>query len=142
MPQSIDKKFNDQVSKLAEQQATNGDATIVVKDRTWMLGEKDNWSGDPFDIKNMGAGFSRTNIENSYTEAMSKPETRIRGGEVAALRLQYEILMAAERAFRLRHASSIRCEMFSGSRLKGMGSGGFKKITIDHIQSMLKAAQT
>lgn len=141
MAEKIHESFNRQITTLATQQGEAADASLDGADRTWMLGYLGDWTGDPFDIANLGKGFSSEDVINAYTAAVAAKDNKVKGGEIAALRLQYEILMAGERALRLRHASSVRSEMFAAGRRRGLGNGGLQKVTVDHIQSMLKAAQ-
>jgi hypothetical protein len=137
MATQVDSRLTEQLSSIAKQMADGAESAITGRAKPWMIG---TWQGDPLDIVTLGDGFNRQAIIDAYTAAVSKPD-EVRSGELSNLRTQYEIMMSAERAFRLRHATSVRCEMFATGRQRGMGNNGLKRITIDYLQSMLRTAQ-
>lgn len=141
MAEQIDPALDRQIRKLAEQQTQTSQADIQGYGREWMIGDQGDWSGDPNDIPNLGLGFDRAAIIEAYTKSIANPET-IKTGELSNLRLQYETSMSGERAFRLRHATMLRGEFFASARRKGLGDGGLAKITVEYLQSLLKAAQS
>lgn len=53
-------------------------------------------------------GFDRTTINKKYEECFQDASNPGTGGDVIGLKLQMDWLAAAERAFRFRHASTVR----------------------------------
>lgn len=64
-------------------------------------------------------GFDRRDLSAAYETALTAPDGTV--GGAAGLKLQLDILGAAERAFRLRHASSIRALYHDAARAAGHG---------------------
>lgn len=86
--------------------------------RRWQILPLIGWSGDPLDIPGIKYKFDRTSIGSQYADCLSGSES----GTVAdamALKLQNDWLAAQERAFRLRHATSVRCAVHAAARRSG-----------------------
>lgn len=65
--------------------------------------------------------FERTEINANYDEAVQDPKSPGTNGDAMSLKMQADVLAVQERAFRLRHASPIRCLVVAMGRRKGHG---------------------
>ena len=88
--------------------------------REWFLGDTRIWSGDPLDIDAIANAFARATSGDSYAAAMTSSTGAV--GDAMAAKMQSDYLAAMERAFRMRHASPIRCVMHAASRRLGHGN--------------------
>lgn len=73
-------------------------------------------------VTNPGAitpGFDREPISSNYERVLKADDGTV--GQAGSLKLQLDVLGAAERAFRLRHASMLRCAYHGAARLRGHG---------------------
>lgn len=94
----------------------------AMSDRpSWCLADAD---ANPLDPATMtGDAFDRSAINENYQACMADASTPGTHGDVASLKRQIDYLAAEERAYRLRHASQLRCAAMSRARLNGHGRG-------------------
>lgn len=88
-------------------------------------GAESDWFAPPgvTNVTNPSAitpGFDREPISSNYERVLKDATGTV--GQAGALKLQLDILGAAERAFRLRHASALRCAYHGAARLRGHGN--------------------
>lgn len=139
----IDQRLSKQVEELEKQSKRIADLSIEgteTEEETWLLGDKGEWDGDIFEIEKMGKAFDRKELNDKFTKTIDKSSNKSTG-EKLAQRLTGDLLMAMERAFRLRHASQVRCSLFAAGRSDGHGDGGLTKITVSYVQDLDKAGQ-
>lgn len=120
----LDEKFVDQLEALQTVAAANADAVCGDTQRRWFLPPTSDWSGDPLDIAGMNAAFDRTDLNSLYVDVVSDEEQRGRQGEAMLLKLQMDYVASLERAFRTRHATSVRSRIHASGRLYGHGASG------------------
>jgi hypothetical protein len=65
--------------------------------------------------------FDRSEINANYDEVLASGSDPGTVGDAASLKLQVDFNAAEERAFRLRHATSLRCIIVAHGRLDGHG---------------------
>lgn len=76
------------------------------------------WDGNVHNIANLGAGMDREELYTMFRAAMNPGNTGT-AGDLGAILVQGDNLAAAERAFRQRHAGSIRTKMHAAARHRG-----------------------
>lgn len=102
------------------------------KQRKWQMPSKWTWDLNLFHIsgqKSIKEAFDRTRLNNLYVRALLKgapidDKDKAAAGEgrvsdCQAIKIQVDHLAIQERAFRLRHASSVRCAMHAAVRRRG-----------------------
>jgi hypothetical protein len=133
-------KFNERLTDLEHQAAELRKADVLEQQRLWMV--PSDWVGDPFDIPQQHLpSFDRSKINNNYCEIHSSGSKAGTVGEAASLKIQLDYLSVMERAFRSRHASSVRGQMHSAARHAGHGHsrGVFGRVR-GYAQDLLKAS--
>lgn len=136
MPAEIYDQFSQQISNLQEVADNNAQANLGEEQRDWRV--PFDWEGDPFDIEGLGDPFDRTDMNEDYPEFFTDNSSV---GDCMAAKIQADHLGSQERAFRLRHATSVRCCMHAASRRNGQGdqaAGSFARI-VNHIQDLISA---
>lgn len=96
------------------------DSLLNEGQRPWQT--PPDWSGDPLDVEGMADGFDRSEAGEVYGEALQSEEGS--AGDAASMKLQSDYLATRERAYRLRHATPIRCALMAASRRAGHGDAG------------------
>lgn len=92
-------------------------ALRAVGNREWQNG--DNIT--PFAIPSLGSVYDRTDINENYADCVSDGASPGTAGDVISLKTQGDILASMERAYRARHASSVRCMAHAAGRRAGHG---------------------
>jgi hypothetical protein len=139
----IVKSVQDQVTKLSEQ---NKKCSEASKDygigRVWMLGPvgQDGWDGDVTDLTSMRKAFDKSEIVDCFNEVMDDKNPGTVSDKIA-MKFQSDYLAAMERAFRTRHAGSVRCEMFASDRRFLQGSGNIEGLIIGNLQNVIARGQ-
>jgi len=130
--QKLISAFKEQTTKIAEAQQGPGQ-------RVWQA--PDDWVGDPFNIaETHKPAFDRQEINTNYLELHAK-DSEAGVGDAGSLKIQLDYTAVAERAFRSRHASNIRCLAHTSARLTGHGSdAGVFAHTQNYAQDLGKAA--
>lgn len=134
-------RFTAQVQKLAAEAGLLHKGVTSGEGREWQLGDLNGWSGDVTDIPGMSRPFDRKAIGQNFADVyQGTPGTT---GDAATLRLQNDYLAAMERAFRTRHASSVRLTIMAAGRRKGHADaqGPLLDGVIRYAQDLLKAGQ-
>lgn len=134
----ITKVFTDRISDLQTVSGRNATALSQGGQGQWMV--PSNWGGNPLDIPNLHLpAFDRTSINGAYLSAQSNGTV----GESSCMKLQLDYLSVMERAFRSRHATSVRCLMHTSARFTGQSSlQGIFGAVQGVIQDLLQAAGT
>ena len=97
------------------------DAVMGTGQRIWQIPEG-LANVDLFDIANLHKPvFDRTEINDNYVDVMKSPEDDEAGtiGDTISLKNQIDYNAMEERAFRLRHASAVRCNIHAHGRRHG-----------------------
>ncbi len=131
MRKEVDPTLQNILTTLQEQCKQSAD---LAGKRGWMLPPE--WGGDPTDLENMGAAFSREDANQTYAEALQTDGTM---ADVMASQTAASYLGTMERSFRMRHLSPARALAHSASVRKahGMDGGVHVGVTLQHIQNML-----
>lgn len=95
------------------------DATQTTGESRWF--RPSNWQGNVFDINDLGTALSREELYTAFRNAVSSPDSSGTVGDLQAILVQGDNLAAAERAFRMRHASSVRTKLHASGRHRGHG---------------------
>lgn len=135
-------RFTAQVQRLAAEAGLLHKSVTTGAGREWQLGDLNGWSGDVTDIPGMARPFDRKEIGQNFADVY-QPKSPGTVGDAATLRLQNDYLAAMERAFRTRHASSVRAAVMAAGRRSGHGDGQGPLLdgVIRYAQDLLKAGQ-
>lgn len=118
---SLDPTFVTNVETLRVHSGVIASALTNSVLREWYLGGP-GWSGDPLDIEGIRLAFARDGAGLIYGVSLASPDGS--GGDAASAKLQSDYLACLERAFRLRHATPVRCAMHAAARRLGHGTAG------------------
>ena len=134
-------RFRDQVAALQAAALAFANSVTAEEQRSWMTLSLNGWAGDPLDVGGISSAFDRDAINQQYAEMLNDPADSGSLGSCLALKLQVDWLAMLERAFRARHATSVRCAVHSAARRKGHSSGGgvFAVGTLAYVQDIIKA---
>lgn len=127
--------FVDFVAALRQYSSDTARALLSGGDSDWFAPPGVTGVSAPADIT---PGFDRKPVSDNYERVLNAKDGTV--GQAGALKLQLDILGAAERAFRLRHASALRCAYHGAARLQGHGSpqgpiAYMQQITQDILQA-------
>lgn len=111
--------FVDTVQSLLSAGANIADAEQNTGIRNWMLANTALWRGDPLDIADMAEAFARAGLAEQYATAINDAQGS--RGDAMSAKMQSDYLAAQERAFRLRHATPIRCALHAAGRRNAHG---------------------
>jgi hypothetical protein len=139
------KEFVKNIENLAEQSKSLSDFMLEPgKVRDWNQGWHSKLELNPWSTSEVhDITFSRsTELDQQYDKVFNA-ESPGTDGDMKAIKLQAAYLQAMERAFNLRHATTIRCEAFAAGRRKGQSDpkgplmGGVK----GYIEQIIKRSQ-
>lgn len=115
--------FSNFLKGLQEQADSQASAVAGSGFGTWNI-PSDLGASHLFDIGSLhDPSFDRDDINANYQQCFQDGSNPGTTGDVIGLKLQIEYLAAAERAFRLRHASTARLICLSGGRRYWHGNG-------------------
>ena len=108
--------------------------------RQWQIEPLRGWSGDPLDIADITKKFDRQEIDSNYQECLSDPNSPGTTADTQALKLQADWVAVQERAFRTRHATSIRAALNAAGRRKGHKNekGVIQTGVVKYIEDIIK----
>lgn len=116
-------------STLLGNDTTSGCSDDSSSQRKWQIPSPGDWDLNLFDIGGISSAYDRVTANNVYIRALTKgpqvgaldlaPEGEGRVSDCIAMKTQIDHLAVQERAFRLRHASSIRCKIHAATRRRG-----------------------
>lgn len=136
---SFSSNFVGHIVALADIEKRNGEADLATNQRKWNLpGINQGWNGNPLDITGMNLAFQRDDINDLHCVSMT---SSARLADSMAMKRQADYMAAEERAYRLRHATGIRCNVHSAARLvaHGHGNGVYHNGVLGYIQDGLAA---
>lgn len=139
----IVKTLQDQITTLAEQNKKCADASKNYgTGRVWMLGAAgvSGWNGDVTDLTEMKQAFDRSEIIDCFNDIMDQSAPGTVADKIA-MKFQSDYLAAMDRAFRTRHAGTVRSELFSADRRWLQGEGNLKGYTIDNLENVISRGQ-
>ena len=123
----LDPRFLAQITRLQDVSASVANTTTNIEhaQRSWQNPDDNNgaWSGSPFDIPNIAKAFDRAALGEAYARVMQDPKGSV--GDAMSVKLQSDYLAAQERAFRLRHLSSVRARVHAAARRRGHANDEF-----------------
>jgi hypothetical protein len=103
--------------------------SLNTNQRRWQMPEPGAWNKNLFDITGLTEAYDRGPLNRVYMRAFTKgpqtgyldkgPEGEGRVSDCMAMKIQIDYLAIQERAFRLRHSSSVRCSMHAAVRRRG-----------------------
>ena len=147
----IDPVFMSHINGLANTANTNGNAVLLLAQRDWNTpGTEFGWDGSQLDILGISKAFSRIKINQLHDVVMTtagKPG----GGRIAdskCLKIQADYLAGEERAYRLRHATSVRTSILAANRQIGHGDdngiflGGVLRLVQNSLESGYNGGDT
>lgn len=124
---TVDGKFSERISDLETQAKKISEAfKSVAQPRPWHTPEKMK-DRDLLDVPSLhNPCWDRNNINKVYSEDVLKAPGDAGGtvGDLIAMKWQADFMAAEERAFRLRHATFVRCACVAHGRLDGHGQPG------------------
>ena len=113
----IDENFDSRLTELAAQSAASSKATLGLQGREWMWPEELATAG-PHSIEAITQAFDREDLNTRYKQIIEESGG---AGTAGSAKTQIDELAAMERAFRMRHLSSIRGFMMGAARRRGHG---------------------
>ena len=128
----------------AEQLAADADnlskASLGQAQRQWQVAPLRGWSGDPLDVAGVSVKFDRKAIHENYTGCLSDPDKAGTVADTQALTLQNDWVAMQERAFRTRHATSVRSAIHAAARRSGHAhpQGVVMAGLVKYIQDVIK----
>lgn len=141
--------LNNQVQVLVEQNRAAALSSYNGTGRIWMLGPyavngvvdgKPFWTGDTEDLVGMSLAFNRAEVISTFNTVMNVNDPGTASDKIA-MRFQNDYLAAMERAFRTRHAGSVRSEMFSAARRGFLADGNLQDFSTDQAQRIISRGQ-
>lgn len=132
--------FRENAEQLAVDAANLADATLGRAQRAWQTGPLRGWNGDPLAVPTISVKFDRKAVHENYTICLGDPDTAGTVADTQALTLQNDWVSMQERAFRLRHATSVRCAIHAAARRSGHAhpQGVIHAGLVKYIQDVIK----
>lgn len=139
----IRKRFTQAVKDNVSSSKNLGDALINKEAVKQHAVDKNGWSGDVFDIADLGKPWSRKEHDEDMVKTIKDAKDSGVVGDLMASVLQGDWLATQERAFRARHTSKIRAATHAASRRRGHGHDGglFAKGIVNYIKSIVKLSK-
>ena len=105
--------------------------------------DKNEWSGDVFDIPGMHSPWDRLENEEDVKNAIKDPDTPGVSGDLIHSTLQGDWLASQERSFRMRHQTRVRSAIHAASRRFGHGheAGTLQKGVLGYIKGIAKMSR-
>ncbi len=127
-------------TQLMADAAVLSQSTLGTAQRTWQMGPSGSWSGNPLDVPGISTAFDRSAIHENYAACLSDPDAAGTVADTQALTLQNDWVVVRERAFRVRHSTSVRAAVHAAARRAGhahpqgvIGAGAVK-----YLQDLIK----
>jgi hypothetical protein len=122
--------FTSTIKDLTEWAECTGRALNNKEQNKWFIPDKSKWSGDPLKIPEIEKAFDREKINENYRDLIKDADAIGTTGETTVLKQQLDYVAALERAYRLRHATSIRCALHNSVRREAHGhnKGVFQRV--------------
>jgi hypothetical protein len=141
--------LNNQIQVLIEQNRAAALSAYNGVGRIWMLGpyavngvsnNKPYWTGNTDDLVGMSLAFDKSEVVSTFNSIMDVNDPGTASDKIA-MRFQNDYLAAMERAFRTRHAGSVRSEMFSAARRGFLADGNLQDFSTDQAQRIISRGQ-
>jgi hypothetical protein len=134
---NLDSNFINQHNQLISQASNIGSSILIDSQRQWMLPA--GFIFTPSSPEPVGFYYSREGINTTYQQIFLYGGST---GDAMACRIQSDYLSAQERAFRLRHMTSIRCQIHAATRRLGHAAqGGVLQRVITYAQNCIDAGR-
>ena len=132
--------FRDTAAALQADADALAKATAGAAQRRWQIGPVGGWDGDPLQVAGMAARFDRGPVGQNYAECLADQRALGSVGSAQALVLQSDYVAAQERAFRVRHATSVRCAAHAAGRRRGHADdrGVIRAGVIRYVEDLVK----
>ena len=146
MKSNLDPLFTKQVQKLAERAQEQKERVKGVQVK-WMMPEKEDWSGDMFQLQSMEGMFGKAGrghgekLADMAEDVLSDGNKPGMAGDIIAISTQADYMAMMERAFRCRHTMRRpRAWTHAAGRHKGQGKpqGAFKQGAMEYVSGILK----
>lgn len=126
----IHEVFTQTINDLTEWAECTGKALNNEEQNKWFIPDKVKWSADPLKIPEIEKAFDREKINENYRDLIKDANAGGTTGETMVLKQQLDYVAALERAYRLRHATSIRCSLHNSIRREAHGhaKGVFQRV--------------
>ena len=137
MSASIQSVFHTTVNDLQTQANTQAEAAHGQAERPWQVPAA---VADVLDVPGITAGFDRDAANQAYAQVISA-QNKGTLGDTISLKTQIDYTAIAERGFRARHASAVRCMALAVARRTGHGqaagvfTGGVETYAQDALQA-------
>lgn len=115
-------------------------AAAGAAQRTWQVGPLGDWGGDPLDVPGISGRFARAAIHENYAACLADPGNPGTVADTQALTLQNDWVAAQERAFRVRHCTSVRAALHAAGRRAGHADdrGVIRAGVVKYIEDVIK----
>src|SRR5690606_22948821 len=119
------------------------DAAKLIGTREWHQINKNDWSGDLFDLENIKQAFFREELANDFNSAIKDVTDPGVIGDLILCNFQGEQLAIQERAFRARHMSKVAAELAAAGRKLGQSSatGVIMRGIVGYAEGVAKASK-
>ena len=136
-------RFVAQLNKSADAANTISKAFLLQGQRRWHIVDKGEWDGDLFDLSGISKAFSREENEEDVANSIKDGANPGTSGDLIVSVMQGDYLAAQERAFRLRHQTTVRSSMHAAARRMGHGhdKGIFKRGVKGVVENILKQSK-
>jgi hypothetical protein len=141
-PAVIHDVTDEHISHLAAWSKQASDAVRMTGQRTWNIPRPKKWGGDPLNIPDIQKCFNRDPINTSYMDTNKSAEESGPVGDSMVSKIQIDWVAQLERAFCLRHATSVRCAAHASARNMGhsQAQGIYLYGLRNYLQDIMKAA--
>jgi hypothetical protein len=136
-------RFVTVVTWLKDSAETAANALRNTEQRTETTADKNEWTGDPFDLENLGKPFDRTEQNEDMHKVVTARDKLGVIGDLQLITLQGDYLATLERATRLRLSTRCRATAHAAARLRGHGHTGglFNRGVIGQIARLSKLSK-
>jgi len=141
-PAVIHDVTDEHISHLAAWSKQASDAVRMAGQRTWNIPRPEKWGGDPLNISDIQECFNRDTINMSYAATNADAKDPGPVGDSMVSKIQIDWVAQLERAFCVRHATSVRCAAHASARNLGhsQAEGIYLHGLRNHLQDIMKAA--
>jgi hypothetical protein len=136
-------RFVTVVSWLKDSAENAGAGLRGTEQRTDSWPDKNEWSGDPFDLEDLGKPFDRSEQDEDMHKIVTAEEKFGVVGDLQLITLQGDYLATLERAARLRLTTRCRALAHAAGRLRGHGHPGglFNRGVLGQIARLSKLSK-
>lgn len=132
--------FRNNVEQLQKDANNLSRATTGLEQRKWQIGPLTAWDGNVLNVPGITPKYDRAEIGNNYSQCLADPVNPGTTADTQALTLQSDWLAMQERAFRLRHATSVRTAIHAAGRRLGHADdrGVIRTGVLKYVEDIIK----